>query len=214
MLATRPAHQRPKQTRSQRTQERLLRATERLLVSHRFETITVEQIVKAARSSVGSFYARFRDKDALLPLLYERYDHSLGKEREKCSHDGPWKSGDLREIAGAIADLFVQTYRARPFLLRALALYVRSQPQDIDDATRRRRESQHQFLVDALLACGEQIHHPAPRRAVEFALYFAATACRDRILFADSTHAGALQGDDAELQREIRHMIVGYLTGR
>ena len=67
----------PLQDRSRRTMERLLEVTETLLNDQPFESISVQQIVRAANTSVGAFYARFRDKQALLPCLYNRYDQSL-----------------------------------------------------------------------------------------------------------------------------------------
>ncbi len=54
----------PCQPRSQRTQDRLLDATEALLATRPFEEITVAEIVRRARRSVGSFYASFDAKRA------------------------------------------------------------------------------------------------------------------------------------------------------
>ena len=68
----------PQQERSRRTLRRILSATERLLLKRPFEDIGVQEIVRAARTSVGSFYARFDDKAALLTALYERYDDDEG----------------------------------------------------------------------------------------------------------------------------------------
>jgi len=59
-----------------------------------------------------------------------------------------------------------------------------------------------------------QIDHPQPERAVELAVYFAAAACRDRILFSEAPHAAATGGDDAELLDELERMVLGYLGVR
>ena len=67
----------PQQTRSRQTLERILDATEELLRKKPFEEINVAEIVGLARSSVGSFYARFGSKEGLLPLLYQRYDREV-----------------------------------------------------------------------------------------------------------------------------------------
>ena len=47
----------PKQERSRQTCERILAATEQLLRDHLFEQISVADIVRTAKASVGSFYA-------------------------------------------------------------------------------------------------------------------------------------------------------------
>ncbi len=62
----------PKQVRSQRTLDAFLDATERLLGRRAFHEITVNEIIEEAGSSAGSFYARFKDKRALLHELHER----------------------------------------------------------------------------------------------------------------------------------------------
>jgi len=200
----------PLQERSRLTLERLLDATERLLQERRFEEIGVEQIVRAARTSVGAFYTRFRDKQALLPALYERYDRELGRRLEAAERRRA--SSSLESTAAWIAQEFLRAYRERTNLMRALALFVRTNPGDIDSETRLRRKNQHLLFARALLAHRALIRHRDPERAVEWALFFAVAALRDRVLFSDSTHAAAMQGTDAELARECARMIVAYLT--
>ena len=63
----------PKQPRSERTQERLLRAAEKLILEKGLADASVPEIARRAGSSVGGFYARFPDKDALLRALEERF---------------------------------------------------------------------------------------------------------------------------------------------
>src|SRR5262245_10434153 len=66
----------PRQNRSRETLERFAAAAEALLAERSFERITVEDIVRRAARPVGSFYARFKSKEALLPLLQERHDQA------------------------------------------------------------------------------------------------------------------------------------------
>ncbi len=53
--------------------ERFLQATRELLEERSFEEITVADIVERADRTVGSFYARFQDKDAVLRPEMEVY---------------------------------------------------------------------------------------------------------------------------------------------
>ncbi len=205
----------PLQARSRRTLERFLNATERLLETRRFEEISVEEIVRAARASVGAFYARFRDKQALLPSLYARYDEALGARLAGLARRRPTGAdagGELTATAEWIAREFLRLYRERTNLMRALALYARTHETEIGPEVRARRRAQHELFLEALLAQRAHITHPEPERAVELALYFAVSALRDRVLFAGSTHAASTRLGDAELVRECARMIVGYLT--
>ena len=76
-MTVNPLVQPPKQDRSRDTKDRILRATEKLLRREAFEAVSVRRIIEEARTSIGSFYARFRDKNALLPVLYAEYEVQL-----------------------------------------------------------------------------------------------------------------------------------------
>lgn len=58
-----------KQDRSRKTRDTLMAATWKLLQSHPWQAISINDIVKAAGSSVGAFYSRFTDKEALLEAM-------------------------------------------------------------------------------------------------------------------------------------------------
>ena len=60
----------PQQARSQETLERLLDAAETLVAEKGFDDTPVAEVARRAGSSVGAFYTRFPDKDALLHALY------------------------------------------------------------------------------------------------------------------------------------------------
>ncbi len=62
-----PAHQ----SRSREQRDRLLKAGERVFASQGFWESHVSEIVKEANCSVGSFYRRFRDKEALFLALQQ-----------------------------------------------------------------------------------------------------------------------------------------------
>ena len=209
--AARPLRK-PLQARSLRTLGRFLDATERLLRTRRFEDVSVEEIVRAAGSSVGAFYARFRDKQALLPCLYERYGDELGARLAALERRRAWEGKGLEETAEWIVREFLALYRERTQLMRSLALYARTRESEIDAATRERRRAQHALFLAALLAHRARIAHPQPERAAELGLYFAVSVLRDRVLFAESTHAASTRLGDAELVRECVRMLVGYLT--
>ena len=58
-----------KQTRSRKTRDALIAAAWRLLEDQPWQVISISEIVKAAGCSVGAFYSRFADKEALLESL-------------------------------------------------------------------------------------------------------------------------------------------------
>src|SRR3954447_2046090 len=79
----------PQQHRSQETLHRILDAAEAVLDAKSFTEATLGEIMERAGVTVGAFYRRFPDKDALLHLLderffaevYQRADITLARER-------------------------------------------------------------------------------------------------------------------------------------
>src|SRR5215211_2258838 len=116
-----PRVQPPLQDRSRRTLDSIGRAVEELLATRSFDDISVADIVRQARCSVGSFYARFTGKEDLLPYLYQRYDADLRPRMQARIASMPLQHLSFRETVGLVADQTVDMYLERRHLLRAVA---------------------------------------------------------------------------------------------
>ena len=110
----------PRQNRSQRTLERLVRASLDILDEQGPTALTVQAIVTRADSSVGSFYARFKGKDDLLDYLGERvWQEALDRwNTSVSSHD--WSELDLRQLAEGSVRLLSDAQRSRSSYLKSL----------------------------------------------------------------------------------------------
>jgi AcrR family transcriptional regulator len=203
----------PSQERSRRTLERLLDAAEALLQKQPLEAIAVGDLVRAAGSSIGSFYARFPSKESLLEHLYERYDRDLHRRFDEWLARRPWEASSLAERVAWIVRQFVSSFETRRHLLRALALHARCRPETIDAATRRRREALHARLAGILLERRAEIGHPDPERAVEFVVFMIGSTCREKLLFGRAPHAEATRLTAAELEAEVTRAALAYLKG-
>jgi AcrR family transcriptional regulator len=58
------------QARSRATRQRILKVLEKSVLDHSIDALTVADIARKAKSSVGAFYGRFSDKAAALDALY------------------------------------------------------------------------------------------------------------------------------------------------
>ncbi len=207
-IRTRP----PLQERSRRTLTRILEATEALLGERLFEQVTIRDIVERARTSVGAFYSRFENKEALLPALYERYDETMPRSRAEVLELFPLApdlEAQVCQIVGAVTRIF----RERRGLMRAMALHARTHPEAIPAAVRERRRVMHEALGDLLLEHRAEIDHPDPRLAVDMGLFLVSSTCRERILFPEAPHASARSVDDGTLEREVARALLAYLRG-
>ncbi|MDJ0712128.1 MAG: helix-turn-helix domain-containing protein [Woeseiaceae bacterium] len=200
------------QDRSRATEDRILKATARLLQTDTFETISVRKIVAEAQTSIGSFYARFRDKDALLPVLNVRNEHKL-IGRIKRLRRSIADANSLFDAADSTAAHLILRYGDVPNLQRALFEFAMREP-DSPEATAlsARRTEQYRFLHEAFLEYEHEIVHPDPRRAVELGLYFVAVTCRTRMFYPRAPQARTIRISKRELRRELTRLFVGYLT--
>lgn len=200
-----------KQDRSRETQDRILRATERLLRRESFEAITVRRIVDEASTSIGSFYARFRDKDALLPVLFGEYETRL-ERRLRDLRRSTAAASSLDDVAEHIVRHFVRMYGEIPNLGRALYEYATRSPEATESATRaKRRYAEYAFVHEALLRFRTEIRHADPARATELAVYFMVVACRNRLFYPLAPQTRMMKLGKRELSDELVRMITGYL---
>jgi AcrR family transcriptional regulator len=201
----------PQQARSKATLHRLLEAALELLGERRFEQASVAEIARRARASVGAFYARFPDKEALLGFLNDRlfeqgrelWDAFLAKQR--------WRDRGAAEVVEAVVWRLVERRRAHRGLLRALSLYARSRPDArfTEHAVAMNRHV-HRRLRELLLERRAEIGHDDPERAIAIGLLLVDGATREAILFGE---AARLPGrpSDAVLARELTAAWLGYL---
>jgi AcrR family transcriptional regulator len=212
-VTTAPEHALPAlQARSRRTQERLLAAAEKLLSRRTLEELTIADLAREARVSVGAFYARFPSKAALVPLLGERYDATLQRESERLFALELWSGLDLHARVRRLVRLAIRTYLRNRGLIRALSRDWRDRPQEvIDDGVRERRAVFHQRLADVLLGARGEIAAADPEAAVRFSLQLIGALLRD-VLLVTPGHPHPTDLDERELTRELTHTIVAQLT--
>ncbi len=202
----------PLQERSRRTLERLLAAAGELLEERTFHELTVQEVVRRAGSSVGSFYARFEDKEALLDYLDELYARQMialvNELAEELEADPP---DSLRATARAVFARLVPFHRTRRGLIRALVLRARERREvHFDDRTRRMNHELPRLLACLLRHRGE-IAHPDPEQATGLGFALAFAGLRDRILFPESIRLPT-ETTDARLVEESAHLLTAYLT--
>lgn len=202
----------PLQLRSRETLERVASATERLLEERTFEEITIGDILREARCSSGSFYARFAGKDALLPFLYERYDAQLRPRLEARLAGEPWRGMGFREACSTLVRGMLEMYLERRNLMRALALYARTNPGAFSDAFYQQRREVQELPLAILQPFIGQVPHPSPEAALRMGLFVVACAAREKLLFGDAPHAAVTPVTLQGLERELAHVLHSYLS--
>ena len=204
--------QAPLQDRSRRTLEKIGRAVEELLATRSFDDISVSDIVARARCSIGSFYARFKSKDDLLPYLYQRYDADLRPRMQARMASVPWPQLSFRETVALIADGTVDMYVERRHLLRAVALLARTKPAAIGPEIRGTRGATTDLPAKLLARFESEIRHEDPLEAARVGFFMLTAVAREKVLFGEAPHAASTTLSTAQFKRELARMLYGYLT--
>ncbi len=200
-----PTHQ----ARSQETLERLLEATEELVSEKGFDSATVSDIVRRANSSVGAMYARFTDKDSLLVCLHERFCEQALATTEAALEPARWDGATINEILATALPFVVHVYRQKRGLIRAF--FVRGCT-DHAFAERAGRVGQaiSERLIELLIARRDEIKHPDPVLAVDFALRTTFDVLDQASLFHDVRRT-KVQLTDEQFGEELTRMFLSYL---
>ena len=209
---TTPRFRPPQQTRSQETLARILDAAENVLDEKIFSEATLAEIMQRAGVTVGAFYRRFPDKDALLHLLDERFFDELHQLAISELHPGRWTDASIEEIVAHFCEQAVALYRARRGLLRSLFLRARVDPV-LQQSARKVNADYIDRLKALMLPRRDQISHPEPDRAIELGYMIIIGALRETVLFGEVwPHPERVV--DGGLAHELARLYLAYLGCR
>jgi len=200
----------PKQRRSERTLRRLLDAGEALIEEKGLGEVSVPDIAARAGSSVGGFYARFRDKNELLRALEERFFGELLLRVEALCRPARWQGVPLPEIVRACVALLVSTFRERQALIRAFLFRGLQDPEFMGDALRfRRRVSER--IAQLLLARRAEIAHRDPALAIDLGVQLAFGLMHQFVVFGE-VRAGGRRLSESALVDELTRSLCAHLA--
>ena len=201
----------PQQRRSQESLERILDAAESLIRERGFDSMTIAELVKLSGSSVGSLYARFRNKRGLLQAVQVRY-HSRVESAIAAEFSGDRPRGErLEDAVRRIVRVLCDYLLGEPELFRAFILQavfdarVRAQGERANSQRRDR-------VVEVILANRVEIGHPDPELAARWVYTMCMAILRERMIFGERAElSGAVS--DATMVAELTRTAISYLAG-
>ena len=203
-----------KQARSRQTLKDLLTATAQILDEKGLEGATIPRIAARASLTPGAVYRRFQDKDALMRTLSLEVLRSAAERSEKVLTPDAAAGKSLADLARHIVSTTLESYRKHAGLLRALHDFGKSHPnaafrQSVDEIEIRN----YRCIARFVLSQREEIRHPHPESAVNFALMLVGLTIRE-VLLLDATSRLwnlLLPKDDDALVRELVRTFLAYL---
>jgi AcrR family transcriptional regulator len=194
----------PQQARSHLTLSRILDATEAILAEKSWEDTGVAEIARRAGSSVGAFYSRFRDKEALLAALHQRFIEEAFATSVAALEESRWTGASICEIVRELVAFQVRVYDQRRGLLRAFILRAihdtsfRVRGEKLNDPIR-------ELFTKLVVARRHEILHPVPVTAAGFVGRMISSMLVSRLLDPKFVPAGESFVD------ELTHAALAYL---
>jgi AcrR family transcriptional regulator len=199
----------PQQARSRAALSVLLDTAERLVAEHGFEETSITDITEAARSSVGSFYRRFKDKRGLLQALHERFCADARATADVALDPERWANGTAGDMIDAIARFLVDIVRERRGLACAFLVSGASDP-----VVRERDVVLTDYLTDRLAACLEshrsELAHDDLRLAARMTLLMLTSTLSHAALLGPAE----LDIDDPVTATELARAACRYLGSK
>ncbi len=199
----------PRQERGQRTLERLLDSAEELIEEKGFEAVTIAEIARAAGSSVSAFYRRFRDKDALLHALHERFLEECAATAEQGEASRHWDELSIPDLLFEYSFMAAKVGRWRQGFRKAAYQRALSDPVFCERELRLQR-LMAEGLMARLEARADEIRHPEPRLAADFARRLIMAILSQRFS-AGSLELELVPLSDEQLASEATRAAVAYL---
>ena len=203
----------PRQRRSHATLARITAAAEHLFAERGIADVGLTEILQEARASVGSFYARFDSKEALVRFLSDRFWDRARAEWDRRLDPGTLAGQPLAVVIGAAVGFLVGTHRRHHATIRALVQYGLARPES--GLLKRARELDG-FIVGRITELAQlrirDLRHPNPPLAIELGYLQLVGALRAVVLVGwPKTSLGALA--DETIVEELTRSFLAYLGG-
>lgn len=197
----------PLQARSQQTLERLLEAAEAIAIAEGIEAVTVSRVAREAGSSVGAFYARFADKDALVRCVFERFcDQAIATARAVMDPTR-WSEVSLESALETMLQFMLRMLHERRLLITAL-LHGATRDPDLTALGHRLHRVITESLVTMLDQRGSSLAHPDPATGLSMAVWLVISLTESRVLLGEQ---GLPPVPDEASSREMARMVIRYL---
>jgi len=108
------------QARSREARDRLLRAGEKVFAKAGYEAAHIGDIAAAAHCSVGSFYRRFRDKEAFFKALLHRFIDLAKRNAVETFEGRDWSGKTSAEVIRVHVERSLRLFKDNGGFFRAL----------------------------------------------------------------------------------------------
>lgn len=203
----------PVQRRSKETLGRILQAGVDLLIEGGWAAVTVSEVARRAKVSIGTLYGRFESRDALILAIQDRVLADIAWDRDTAFNDPQWATvGPDRALEVAVTSMG-SIFMRHQKVLRALT--ARSH---FDAEIMRRGTAAALALGDdftrVLLPHAGAFNHPEPEKGIRFLFGVCVDAYSRLLSESDENVLSRNQLSWEETTAELHRVAASYLLGK
>ena len=197
----------PKQKRSLEKFNAMLDAAERLFAEQGIPQTSVAQIVETAGVSIGAFYQRFENKDALIHTIFYLLEEDLDQLEDVLA---PVPGRSLEDTLELITSSLIGVYHAKRGVLLALLLVVQENP-SIREYVATLRAKISGILTEALSVYKSEIGKKRFRSATAMSFRLLNSYLDQSIIWAGHEQTEAVMKFKTS-DKELVKVMYSYLT--
>jgi len=198
----------PKQTRSRQSFDRVLDAATNILAERGFSGLTLTQVSKQSRVSIGSIYCRVDSKEDLVRAVQARALEEMDHEFAMLVNRVRRKSLPLRALVPTMTRELALYLRRHAPLLRAFMQQAADDP--VLEAVGKKSFQQNALDFKLILLDRRaEIHHPDPEHAAAMC-FTVVYGCLSRFLGLGAP--GEKEGDWNQLIEDLGLMALAFLV--
>lgn len=196
----------PVRARAQITRLALLKAGRNLLETHDFHAMSIAAIASANGMSVGSFYGRFKDKEAFFETLQEEITAEWIDEAKRILGNDACRGLTATGRVQLICKFIIRLIRQDAGFLRAALKHEATHPAGWTPIKQAGQEVA-KLAVDVLRPALPPSHHEADIARIRFSLQVLYSTCFNGILH----DPGPIPIKSRKLEQEMTRMMCAYL---
>jgi AcrR family transcriptional regulator len=197
----------PRQERSRQTLDRLLDAAEAIIAERGVDNANVADIATRAGSSIGSFYARFHDKEGLLRTLFERFGEQAEATAVAALEPERWEGVPIRAALETMLRFIIAVLHDKRRLIAAMLARMETDPSlgELGDRLLGRISA---LLRELIRRREVRATHPAVDEGVHVAVWLVLSALELRAVHG-LLHQPRFDDDDAAVR--LADLCIRYL---
>jgi len=202
----------PCQSRSRDSLERILKTAEALIRTKGFEALTVAEVVRRSRTSIGTFYARFQDKTSVLHAVQERvHGREEAMIRDRVAKVD-WDVLTLEETVRKLLEIKRAATKGNDKLWEAFVVHGATDPV-IRQRGYRYKAQVEDLEVEIVMRHAAQIAHEEPETAARVASRLWQAAKEEQVQRSKSGVSSPGNVSRDLLMEKLADVAVAYLKG-